>query len=129
MRLDGLNRIAKALINVGVSPKAIPEEMADGINKYQTATGNNLAFEYISASSEGKFRIANEQRVAYFHIQKPNTVRLLSTKVDGVTVQFNLHKPGNYDHDNETLVKALRYLANLIDSLAIRLADQDSFSL
>lgn len=128
VQLDEINKIAKALINAGVSPNAIAEEMVREVNQYQSATGNNLIFKHAPATKFSGFQISNSQRVNHFYVAKPNDVRLLQAKIDGVTIQINLYKPGKYDHDNQVVAKSLRHLANLIEDVPIRLADQNTYT-
>lgn len=58
-------------------------------------------------------------------VRKPNQVRFLSGKVDGVWIVVNLHKPGVYHHENAKVAAALRTLAEAIDRADIALADHD----
>ncbi|HEX8998544.1 MAG TPA: hypothetical protein VGB07_01520 [Blastocatellia bacterium] len=129
VKLNGLNDTVKTLMRVGINPKEIPSVMAKEILQFETATGHKLSFDYNSVSKEGVFQIIQPTKNNYIKVYKPNQVRLLSSKIDGVTMSANLHKAGFYNHDNGKIAKALRRLADQIESSPVRLADHDDYVL
>lgn len=61
----------------------------------------------------------------YDRVSKPNDVRLLSAKIDGVVMSANFFKPGKYNHANSHVAQALRTLADLIEKAPVPLAGHD----
>lgn len=129
VKLNGLNDTVKTLMRVGINPKEIPSVMAKEILQFETATGHKLSFDFNSVSKEGVFQIVQPAKKDYIKVYTPKQVRLLSAKIDGVTMSANLHKAGFYDHDNGKIAQALRRLADQIEAAPVRLADRDDYVL
>lgn len=131
--LEVLSKKANNLIREGVNPNAIKYEMENDINSFQLKTGDNIQFVYTPLIQAGNFEITDTpNRIQYFRVQRPNQVRLLNAKIDKVTIGgINLYKPdpGGYKHENQAVAKALRHLANIIESSPVCLSDMDNYQL
>jgi hypothetical protein len=122
--LDGLNVAARALVRAGFSRDELAALLAAEIDGLQRDAGREVAFRPNGANGIWFELVARRPRRSV-SVRKPNQVRFLSGKVDGVWVVVNLHKPGVYRHENAHVAQALRALAGAIERAEVPLADHD----
>jgi hypothetical protein len=127
-KVAGLNFTAKALVRVGVDQSRLAAEMADQISAVERETNCRVVFR--NGLTDGVWFTLEEKQLKrhgaeYVKVAKPNEVRFLSARLDGVIMSANFLKPGTYNHENRHVAQALRRLADLIEKSQIRLADYD----
>jgi hypothetical protein len=127
-KVAGLNFTANALIRVGVDQARVGAEMADQIGAVERETNRKVIFR--NGLVDGVWFAFEEKQLKargqeYVKVAKPNEVRFLSARLDGVIMSANFFKPATYNHENRHVAQALRRLADLIEKSQIRLADYD----
>jgi hypothetical protein len=126
VQLISLNTAAAALKRAGISADQVLTIMRPDIERAEQETGQQVIFA--DGSVEGPhFTLAPRPRPkTYARVRRPNQVRFLSGRVEGVWIVVNLHKPGAYRHENRQVAEALRTLAAAIERAQVPLADQDT---
>jgi hypothetical protein len=123
-RLDGLNFTANALLQAGINPSQLPGAMTEQKVVVERETKRKVAFK--DGTTDGIWFLFEAKRgQGHLRVTKPNEVRFLTARIDGVVMSANLMKPGVYNHDNAHVAGALRILADTIENTHVRLADQD----
>jgi hypothetical protein len=126
-KIAGLNATAQALVRVGVEHSRLTVEMADQIAAVERETSRKVVVR--DGLTDGTWFVFDENQARrgreYIKVYKPNEVRLLSARLDGVIMSANFMKPGFYDHENHHVAQALRRLADAIEKSQVRLADCD----
>lgn len=105
-------------------PWQLLERMKGRVEAAELATRRKVALR--CGKSDGWwFQFTSACGSDYVRVSKPNEVRLLSAKIDGVVVSANFSKPSKYNHSNAHVADALRTLADLIENAPVPLAAHD----